>query len=874
MSKDNTKNKSDQLERSIYKYILQHTSKDQVVLVCLTLISMPFVYFSLDVPKTIINKAIGGGQGVYNLVGFELSQVQYLLALSAVFLLLVIFNGMMKYVVNVYRGVMGERMLRRLRFTLYSRIMRFPLPHFRKVSSSEIIPMVTAETEPLGGFIGDSIALPMFQGGLLFTYIYFIFVQDVWLGLAAIALYPPQLYVIPKLQKKVNDLARQRIQKVRKLADRVGETVNGIADIRINDTGYLERADVSSHLGTIFGIRTEIYRRKFFIKFLNNFLGQLTPFFFYSIGGYLVLKGDLSLGALVAVLAAYKDIGPPWKELLKFYQITEDARIKYAQIIQQFAPDKMLSKELHETVPQKISAFRNSIKGTRVNLTSEHHSSKLENLSFDIKLGHHVGVYSSDSDAGTEIAQLIVGLNTPSSGSVKIDEVDIETLPEAVVGRNIGFCSPSSYVFNTSVRNNLYYGLKHQPVGGDKAVALTGRELKESIASGNSRDAISADWVDYHLAGANSESQFKHLTSSVIDVVELKDDIIGSAMRSLLQGDEHRELMETIISVRSHVREALTGIDDGAVIETFDRDTYSENMTVAENLLFGTPVEKEMTVFDLAQLPAVQDILDETGLHDVFVGIGLQLTELMLELFSGVDEQSELFSQYSFIEASRFDEYQQLVDKAKAHDLSEFSEQEQSNLILLTLQLSPARHRLGLIGPELQGKIVVARRLVMNKMGENNELIQFIERENYQAGMTVQENLLFGKISHNKLHLQSRIDEQLNLVLAEHGITEALLTLGLEFNCGNAGSRLSQNFRRKLIVARALIKDPDILVLDDALATLDKKSQMRIVEKLKLFRSGKNLIWTLVDKDIAGMFDHVLLLENGSLKEANAGALI
>ena len=70
---------------------------------------------------------------------------------------------------------------------------------------------------------------------------------------------------------------------------------------------------MSRWLGTIYWIRYDIYRKKFFIKFLNTFLGQLTPFFFYSIGGYLVINGQLTLGALVAVLSAYKDMSDPWE---------------------------------------------------------------------------------------------------------------------------------------------------------------------------------------------------------------------------------------------------------------------------------------------------------------------------------------------------------------------------------------------------------------------------------------------------------------------------------------------------------------------------------------------------------------------------------
>jgi len=60
------------------------------------------------------------------------------------------------------------------------------------------------------------------------------------------------------------------------------------------------------------------------MKFLNNFLGQLTPLFFYSVGGYLAIKGQITVGALVAALAAYKDLSNPWKELLAYYNTTQD----------------------------------------------------------------------------------------------------------------------------------------------------------------------------------------------------------------------------------------------------------------------------------------------------------------------------------------------------------------------------------------------------------------------------------------------------------------------------------------------------------------------------------------------------------------------
>ena len=195
------------MERSLFRYIFKHTWRNQVLLLIVTAISFPLIYVNLAIPKEIVNNAITGTPiPKTDARASRSTHVSYLMMLSFLLLALITLNGVIKYWLNVYSGVIGERALRRLRHDLYQQVLRFPLPQFKTMSSGEIIPMVVAETDPIGGFIGESISLPAFQGGLLLTYMVFIFMQDFWLGLAAIALYPPQVWLIPKLQKKINQL--------------------------------------------------------------------------------------------------------------------------------------------------------------------------------------------------------------------------------------------------------------------------------------------------------------------------------------------------------------------------------------------------------------------------------------------------------------------------------------------------------------------------------------------------------------------------------------------------------------------------------------------------------------------------------------------
>ena len=428
------------IDKSIYRYVLRHTLRGQLFLLLLTALTMPLVYISLDIPKRIINQAIGGENLPEMILGFEVTQVAFLMLLSVGFLVAVVASGGLKYYLNVYKGILGERMLRRFRFDLYARILRFPSAKIRRTPPAEIIPMITAETEPLGGLIGDAIAAPAFQGALLLTYLSFIFQQDVWLGLASIALYPPQMYLIPKLQAKVNALSKERVKTVRVLATHIGETVQGASDIHANDSGRFEQARTSGHLGRIFGIREEIYRRKFFIKFLNNFLAQVTPFFFFSIGGYLVIKGEVSLGALVAVLAAYKDIGPPWKELLKFYQVFEDTRVKYLQVAEQFEPENMIRKSLLEA-PEEVEPLSGELKAQGVSYVADE-TTTVSNTTFSVPLDTHVAIVGGAGSGKSDVSALAARLLWPTSGKIEVGHLDWAEAPEAVAGRRVGWVGP------------------------------------------------------------------------------------------------------------------------------------------------------------------------------------------------------------------------------------------------------------------------------------------------------------------------------------------------------------------------------------------------------------------------------------------------
>ena len=176
-------------------------------------------------------------------------------------------------------------MLRNLRSELYDRILRFPLPHFRNTSTGQLVAMILGEVEDLGSFFGEAFSVPAFQGSMLIGTLAFMVWQNPWMAVAALALFPIQLYFVRKLQRRVTQLARERVRMVRGLSDNIQESVGGIQEIVANDTVAYEATGFRRRLQRIFEVRLKIYNLKYLVKWINNFLEKFGQFALLLIGG-------------------------------------------------------------------------------------------------------------------------------------------------------------------------------------------------------------------------------------------------------------------------------------------------------------------------------------------------------------------------------------------------------------------------------------------------------------------------------------------------------------------------------------------------------------------------------------------------------------
>src|SRR5205823_7398233 len=137
--------------------------------------------------------------------------------------------------------------------------------------------------------------------------------------------------------------------------------------------------------------------------------------------------------------------------------------------------------------------------------------------------------------------------------------------------------------------------------------------------------------------------------------------------------------------------------------------------------------------------------------------------------------------------------------------------------------------------------------------------------ERYNSAARVEENILFGTIVAGEADARERVQAAIGEVLDELDLRGTVIAVGLEYPVGTGGSRLSPAQRQQVAIARAVLKCPVVLALDEATAVLDPAAESRILAALRREFRGRSLFATLSRPEGARGFDRVLVMDHGRL---------
>ena len=137
-------------------------------------------------------------------------------------------------------------------------------------------------------------------------------------------------------------------------------------------------------------------------------------------------------------------------------------------------------------------------------------------------------------------------------------------------------------------------------------------------------------------------------------------------------------------------------------------------------------------------------------------------------------------------------------------------------------------------------------------------------QENFLFATTVRENIRYARPRAS----DAAVREAARVACADEFI--AALPLGYDTPLGERGARLSTGQRQRLTLARALLKDPQILLLDEPTASLDAETEERLIRRLAQWSRGRSVLLVTHRLSTARLADRVVFLEHGKVIESGA----
>jgi len=317
------------------------------------------------------------------------------------------------------------------------------------------------EFESLRDFFTSATMVALIDFPFIFFFIAIIALIGGPIAFVPLAAVPIVLIVGFALQGPLRKIIKESMMESALKNALLFETISGLETIKVQAAeGHTQRKweELTDRAS-----RTAVKSRRVNAFALNFavFVQQLVSVFVVVVGVFLIKEGQVSMGALIAcVILSGRAMGPLAQIaglLTRMHQSSESLH----QL------NEMMKKPVERPADKHFISMP-SIKG-KVEFRDvifhypEQTVPAVNNLSFSLNPGEHVGIIGAVGSGKTTIERLLINLYQPTSGSVQIDGTDVRQIDPGDLRRNVGAVQQSPQLFYGTVRENMTMGHEMAP---------------------------------------------------------------------------------------------------------------------------------------------------------------------------------------------------------------------------------------------------------------------------------------------------------------------------------------------------------------------------------------------------------------------------
>ena len=343
----------------------------------------------------------------------------------------------------------SRKIVEKLRYDIFNNLMKLPIYYFDSKTTGTLISKITYETEQLQSIITNVTLATLRDSFTIIAVVSYMFYLNALLAFFVLIIFPITAYfikkIIPKLRNAANEFQRL-MGDITKIAE---EAISGQRIVKIFGAAKYEKDRFNKVIIRNRQMGTKLAR----LSSTNSLIIEIILGLLFA-GVLHYSLSNLSPGEFIAFIGAVVLITTPIKRLST---LNEKIQVGYAAAVSIFSVmDEKKEKDLGGL---NLKKTKGKLEFINVCFTyPNNNKAVLSGINFSIKAGEKVALVGKSGGGKTTLLNLIPKFYDVSSGSILLDNFDINEISNNSLRENLALVSQDTILFNDTIFNNIAYG--------------------------------------------------------------------------------------------------------------------------------------------------------------------------------------------------------------------------------------------------------------------------------------------------------------------------------------------------------------------------------------------------------------------------------
>ena len=389
------------------------------------------------------------------ILGVNTSATSRLYRISGLIFLSVWIRSLFNYLSNVYIEVSQLNLLAHLRQQIFEQLQALSLSYFAKTKSGEIVNTITSETERIKSVFNGS-AFLITRALTVLIYVLSIVWISWQLSIISVMLFSLLVVGLSTLNKRVREASFEISKASGYFTSTAMEFINGIRTVQAFATQDFERKRFYQATWNLVSTSDKVVKLSAMVKPLAEGLATTLLVGMIIIAFTLfVAKGTLPVGSLLTFFFVLFRLVPILQDINGVRAHLASLQGAVENIKELLRTD---NKKYFKNGKTEFLGLNHSIDLISVDFAYDTSNLILNNITLTIKRGQMTALVGASGAGKTTLADLIPRFYDPTQGQVLIDGLDLREIEINSLRRKLAVVSQDTFIFNTSVWNNIAYG--------------------------------------------------------------------------------------------------------------------------------------------------------------------------------------------------------------------------------------------------------------------------------------------------------------------------------------------------------------------------------------------------------------------------------